>query len=113
MIGCFPVVTLTIKAAATIAANRFVLATGALPTAGGPAHAVSRVAAVSGDLMPCDALGTAIVEAGGVIAVGGPVKVAATGKVLAHDSTNTKVGVALGAAAADGDLIEVLLIPNG
>lgn len=113
MQGHYSVVTLTIAATATIAANRFVLVTGALPSAGGQAHAVTRVAAVSGDLMPCDAVGTAIVEAGGVIAVGGACKVAATGKVLAHDSTNTKVGVALTAAAADGDLIEVLLIQNG
>lgn len=112
MVGKYPVVTLTITAAATIAANRFMLATGALPTAGGPAVGVARHAGVSGDLLPVDVVGTTVVEAGGVIAIGGACKVAATGKVLAHDSTNTKVAVALTAAAADGDLIEVLLIPN-
>lgn len=103
---------LTRTAAATLAANRFVEADGTYPTAGGPALGVTRTAAVSGDLIPVDVLGTVMVEAGGAVAANGPVKVDATGRVLTHDSTNTKVGVALNAATNAGDPVEVFLIPN-
>lgn len=111
MKGKFSVVTLTIAAAATVAANRFVLATGALPVAGGPALGVTRHAGVAGDLLPVDCVGTAIVQAAGVIAVGAACKVDATGQVLAWD-LGSKVGMALSAAGAAGELIEILLIPN-
>ena len=112
MIGSYPIVTLTVASTATVAANRFVEADGTYPAAGGPALGVTRTAGVSGDQLTVDVLGTCIVEAGGAIAVKGACKVDAAGKVLAHDSTNTKVAQALTAAAADGDLIHVLLIPN-
>jgi S-adenosylmethionine synthetase len=112
MLGSYAVVSLTVQAAATVAANRFVEADGTYPAAGGPALGVTRFAGVSGDQLTVDCVGTAIVEAGGAIAVKGACKVDAAGKVVAHDSTNTKVAQALTAAAADGDLIEVLLIPN-
>jgi hypothetical protein len=94
MQGSYSVLALTVQATATLAANRFIEADG------------------TGDQMTVDCLGTAIVEAGGAIAAKGACKVDAAGKVLAHDSTNKIVAMALTAAAADGDLIHVLLIPN-
>jgi S-adenosylmethionine synthetase len=112
MQGSYSVLALTVQAAATLAANRFIEADGTYPAAGGSALGVTRFAGVSGDQMTVDCLGTAIVEAGGAIAVKGACKVDAAGKVLAHDSTNKIVAMALTAAAADGDLIHVLLIPN-
>jgi hypothetical protein len=112
MLGSYPIVTLSIASTATVPANRFIEDDGTLPAAGGSALGVTRNASVSGDLVPVDVVGTCIVEAGGVIAKGGACKVDAAGKVLAHDSTNKIVARALSAAAADGDLIHVLLIPN-
>ncbi len=111
-IGSYPVVTNTITATATLAANRFVEDDGTYPSAGGTAHGVTRQAGVSGDLIPVDAVGTTIVEAGGAIAKGGPVKSDAAGKAVAQGGSGTILGRALSAAAADTDLIEVLLIAN-
>jgi len=102
---------LTRTAGAALAANRFIEADGTYPTAGGPALGVTRTAAATGDLVPTDVLGTAVVESGGAVAIG-PVKVDASGRVVTHDSTNTKVGIALNTAAAAGEQVEVFLIPN-
>lgn len=103
---------LTRTAAATLAACRFVEADGTYPSAGGPALGVTRSSAVTGDLIPVDVLGTVPVEAGAAISANAVLKVDASGRVVAHDSTNTKVGIALTSAAAAGDLVEVFLIPN-
>lgn len=117
LLGSFPVVTLTVTVtAATVAASRFVTAAGALPAAGGAALGVSRNAAVIGDQLALDCVGTVVVQAGGVIAVGGGCKVDAAGKVIAHDGAagvNKIVAQALSASAADLDLIHVMLIPHG
>lgn len=102
---------ITRTASATLSALRFVTAAGGYPTAGGTALGVTRTSAVNGDLIPVDVLGTTVVESGGAVAVG-PVKVDATGRVLTHDATNVKVGLALNAVAAAGQQVEVLLIPN-
>jgi hypothetical protein len=59
-----------------------------------------------------DVLGTTVVEAGAAINAGATVKSNAAGKAITWASSGAKVGLALGAAGADGDLIEILLIPN-
>ncbi len=102
---------LTRTAGATLAASRFIKPDGTYPSAGGPALGVTRSAAVANDLIPVDVLGTVAVESGGAVAIG-PVKVDATGRVVTHDSTNTKVAIALTTAAAAGEFVEVFLIPN-
>ncbi len=112
MQGSFPVMTHTVQATGTIAKETFVTVAGAQATANGPALGVTRIAAVAGDQMPVDCLGSAIVTAGAAIAVGAAVQVGTGGKAITRTSTNTIVGTALSAAAADGDSIEVLLIPN-
>ncbi len=99
-------------AAVTLAANRFIEADGTYPNAGGPAFGVTRSSAEVGDQVPVDVLGTAAVEAGAAIAVNAVLKVDATGRVVTHDATNTKVGIALSSASAAGELVEVFLIPN-
>lgn len=106
------ILCLTRTAAATLAAMRFVEADGTYPAAGGAALGVTRTDAVSGDLIPVDVLGTVPVIAGGAVAINQPVKVDAQGRVLTHDSTNVKVGVALTAATAAGQEVEIFLIPN-
>lgn len=56
-------------------------------------------------------LGTTKVVAGGAIAVGDLVAPTAAGKAQTAASTQYPRGVALEAAAADGDVIEILLAP--
>lgn len=53
-------------------------------------------------------------EAGGAIAAGASVEIVATGnKVVTANGTNTIVGVCLDKAAADGDLVRVLIKTPG
>ena len=105
--------TLTVTAAAALAANRFVKTAGIYPTAGGLALGVTRCDGGVGDLVPIDVLGTAVVQAGAAIALDVPVMVTADGKVIAHDGDGDKhaVGRSL-EAAIDGGLVEILLVPT-
>ncbi len=107
------VLTHTISAAGVIAAARFV--TPALAQAGADANTlgVARFAsAAAGDKVPVDVLGTAVVEAGAAVAAGATVKSDASGRAITWVTSGAKVGVALQAAGAAGEMIEVLLIPN-
>ena len=56
-------------------------------------------------------MGTAVVTAGAAIAKDAAVEVGTAGKAVTK-STGVTVARALQAAAADGDRIEVMLIPN-
>lgn len=103
--------TLSIAATAALTAERFVSATGAVATAAGNAIGVARSDAAIGELCPVDVIGTAVVTASAAIAKGALVEVAAGGKA-ATKSAGIAVARALEAAGADGDPIEVLLIPN-
>ena len=108
----YPILALTIAATATLVAERFVTAAGAVPAADANVLGVVRQAAVSGDKVTVDVLGTAIVEAGGAITKGDTLKVDNTGKVITWATSGAKVGLALQAASGAGQFIEVLLIPN-
>ncbi len=103
--------TLTVAASATLAAERFVTAAGAYPAAAGNALGVATTRAVSGELFDVDVLGTAVATAGAAIAKNAYVQIDTDGKVITRTS-GVAVGQALQAASADGDRIEVLLIPN-
>lgn len=108
-----PIFATSVKATAALTAKRFVTAGGAVATAAGRALGVTRSDAAIGEYAPVTVLGVEIVTAGGVIAADAAVEVGATGKAVAL-SAGTKVGrLAPGSsAAADGDLVEVILIPN-
>lgn len=104
--------TLSIPAAAALAAERFVTTAGAYPAAGANADGVTSTAATAaGELVPVDVVGTSIVVAAGAIAKDAYVQVGANGKA-ATKTTGIAVAKALQAATADGDRIAVLLIPN-
>ena len=107
-----PILTLSHRLTGTVAANRFVTAAGAQAGADANTLGVSRVAGVSGELAPVDVLGTTVVEAGAAVAAGATIKSTAAGKAITWATSGAKVALALEAAGADGDLIEVLLIPN-
>lgn len=104
--------TLTIALTGTVAACRFVTPTGTMTGADGNAIGVSRAAGVSGDKIPVDIDGTAIIEAGAAFAVGATLKADATGRAITWVTSGGKVAIALDAATAAGQFVEVLLIDN-
>jgi hypothetical protein len=104
--------TLTIAAVGAIVAHRFVTPAGDQAVAGENTLGVARTAADDGDNVPVDVVGTAVVEAGAAFSKGASLKVDANGKAILWATSGAKVAVALEAAGADGDLVEVLLIPN-
>lgn len=106
------VLALTVAAAGTIAANRFITPAGAQAGADANTLGVCRQAAVATDKVTVDVLGTAIVEAGAAVAANATLKADASGRAITWVTSGAKVGIALEAASGAGQLIEVLLIPN-
>ena len=108
------VLTITITATGAIAPARFVTAAGAQAAAGANAIGVARTGGAAGDAIPVDVLGVVEVEAGGPVAAGDAVEADAQGRAItqAPTSTNPRLGRALTAAAAAGERIRVMLIPN-
>lgn len=104
------VLCLTATATATVAAEHFVSAAGAIASAGGNALGVARTAAAVGEEFPVDVLGTAVVMASGAVTAGAALEVGAGG-TAAVQSEGTQVARAL-EAAADGEAFEALLIAN-
>ena len=102
----------TIVAAGAIAAARFVTPAAAQAGADANTLGVARFAAATGERVAVDVLGTAIVEAGAAVAAGATVKSNASGQAITWATSGAKVGIALTAASAAGQMIEVLLIPN-
>jgi len=106
-----PIFSPTVIAAAALLANRFVTFAGAVCGAGAKAFGVAQYPAVAGDAVALNALGTTKVEAGGAIAVGGPIKSDANGKAIAQGGSGEILGYALEAASGDGKIIEMFLTP--
>lgn len=104
--------TLTITAIGAIASARFVTPAGAQAGADVNTFGVSRFAAAAGEKVSVDVLGTAVVEAGAAVAAGATVKSDASGRAIPWATSGAKVSMALEAATAAGQMIEVLLIPN-
>lgn len=105
------VLTLGVIAAAAITQGRAVTAAGAVASAAGNAAGIAETDAAIGARVPYTALGTGLATAGAAVAVGAPLEVGAAGKLVTR-SAGVTVARALSAAVADGDQIEVLLIPN-
>jgi hypothetical protein len=105
--------TVSVLATAALTHNRFVSPTGGVAAAGGNAYGVTRSDAAIGQLAPVDILGTTQVTAGGAIAAGAAIEVGADGKAVTADAGAVVARAAPGAtAAADGEVLEVILIPN-
>ncbi|MGN0920230.1 MAG: DUF2190 family protein [Cellvibrio sp.] len=103
-----PVLTLSILAAATILADQPITAAGAVATAAGDAIGFAQHDAVSGELVAVVALGTATGTSSAAIAKGARVQVASDGKVVTA-TTGISIGVALDAASAANEKIEIFL----
>ena len=106
------VLALTQALTGTVAANRFVTAAGAQAGADANTFGVCRQGGVSGDKVTIDVLGTATVEAGAAVAAGATIKADSSGRGITWATSGAKIGLALEAASAAGQMIEVLLIPN-
>lgn len=104
------ILTLSVAAAGTIAAETFGTLTGATATAAGNAAGVFRSKGEEGDLVPLDVLGTTIVVAAETIAPDEAIEVGANGQAAVL-AAGTQVARAVTGGDA-GDRIEVLLIPN-
>lgn len=112
MIQNTPILTLSATLSGTVTARRFVTPAGAQAGADANTLGVARVGGVATDLVPVDVLGTAVVEAGAAVAANATVKSDSSGRAITWATSGAKVGLALSAASAAGDLIEILLIPN-
>lgn len=106
------ILCLPITATGTISAHRFVTAAGAQTGADGNALGVSQSAATSGQRLNIVNLGTAVVETGAAISLGATVKADSSGRAITWATSGARLGVALEAATAAGQFIEVSLIPN-
>ncbi len=108
----FPLLTLPLLLTAAVGAERFVTATGTLTGAAAGAIGVTRSSGVAGERVSTDVLGTAVVAAGAAIAVGDTLKSDAAGRAIPRAGAGTALAVALQAATAADERIEVLLIPS-
>ncbi len=105
------ILTLAVLTAAVITEFRAITHTGTVPASGEAALGFSTTNAISNEMVAVDVLGTTIATAGAAIAQGALVQVGTAGKVITK-TTGIAVGRALQAASADGDNIEIFLIPN-
>ena len=105
---------ITLVATAALAAHRFVAYDGGYPTTAGGAKAaqgVTGTAAASGEAVSVVTGYSYLVEAGGAVAFGALVKADATGRAVTG-SLSEHCGRALGAATAEGQLIEVEILKH-
>lgn len=104
----------TLVATVALAAHRFVAYDGGYPTAAGGAkdvQGVTETAAASGEAVAVVTSYSYLVEAGGAVAFGALVKPDLTGRAVTG-SLAEHCGRALGAATAEGQLIEVEILKH-
>lgn len=106
------ILTIGLTASAAIAQYQPVQATGAPAAAAGNAVGFARVGVASGERVPVTVQGTTIAIAGAAITAGALVEVGTTVTQVVTRSAGVSIGRALTAAAAAGDQIEVLILPN-
>lgn len=107
-----PLLTLTLAAASAVAVCRFVTPLGAQAGADANTLGASCSAAGAGERFPVDVRGTTTLEAGAAVTVGATLKSDAQGRAITWAASGAKVGIALEAATAAGQFIEVLLVDN-
>ena len=107
-----PLLTLTQVAVSAITACRFVTALGAQAGADANTLGAACAPAAIGEAFSANVRGTTTVEAGAAIALGATLKSDASGRAITWATTGAKVGIALEAATAAGQFIEVLLVDN-
>lgn len=106
-----PLLTLAVVLAADVGEHIAVTKAGALPAAGARIFGVLDYEGVIGDSVAADTIGTTIGTAGAAIAEDAELEVTAAGKFITK-AAGIVVGKAMQAAAADGDKLEVFLLPK-
>lgn len=110
---CIPLLTVTLALTGTVVAERFVTGAGAQTGAAANALGVARTAGVSGDNIPVDVIGTAIVEAGAAIAANALVEADSSGRAVTKSAGVTLGRLAPGqSTTATNQFIEIILIQN-
>ncbi|MBF0424817.1 MAG: DUF2190 family protein [Magnetococcales bacterium] len=104
----FQLLSLTVVATTAIVGNRFVTIGGAQAGQGGDAFGAALTAASIGDAMAVATIGTAILEAGAAINIGDPLQSDALGRAVPQ-TNGLRLAIALQAATATGQTVEVLL----
>lgn len=113
MQGNNAVLTKSFTAGSALAQYQPITAAGAAATAASNAVGATTISCDSGALVPAVVLGTCLMIAGGSIAAGALVEVHTTVTKVVTKSAGVSIGRYIGSTtAADGDVIEVLLIPN-
>jgi len=108
-----PLLTLTLALTGTVVANRFVAGDGTQTGAAGNALGVGRTAGVSGEHIPVDVIGTAVVETGAAIAANALIEADASGRAVTKAAGVTLARLAPGeVATAAGQFVEIILIQN-
>lgn len=110
-VGATACLVLGVTLTGTTSQYSAVTAAGDVATAASNSFGFTHTDGVAGDRVPVTACGTAIAIAGGAIALGAHVEVGSGGKVVTKDA-GVAIGIALNATSADGDLVEVHIIPN-
>lgn len=101
----------TITAAVVISENLAVDYVGNIATAAAAMMGIAVTDAAIGDDFAVDQIGTAVATAGAAIADGAELEVGANGKLVTK-AAGVVVARARQAAAADGDLLEVFMLPK-
>lgn len=101
----------TVIATAVITEKLAVTYVGAIAGAGVAMMGISCTDAAVGDALAVDQIGTAVATAGAAIADGAELEVGAAGKLVTKAAGIT-VARACQAAAADGDQLEVFMLPK-
>lgn len=109
--GSFEVFNHSVVATAAIINARAVTVAGALPAVSTRCLGFAKFDAAIGVRVNVAVLGSTVAEAGAAVAAGAALELDALGRVITK-ATGVTVGSALGAAAAAGDRIEIVLIPN-
>lgn len=106
------ILTLSVAAAALLVSNRAVGQDGNYAGAGLKCFGfTTEDAEAVGAQTPVDTLGTTIAEVGAAVALDANLEVGATGKLITA-TTGVVVAKAMQAAGADGDKIEVFILPK-
>lgn len=101
----------SVVATAALTNARAVSAAGALPAVSARCLGFAKFDAAIGTRVSVAVTGSTVAEAGAAVALGAALELDALGRVITK-ATGVTVGSALGAAAAAGDRIEIVLIPN-
>ncbi len=107
-----PLLAISLLLTGTVGANKFVTPAGIQTGAGLFALGVARTDGVSGDLVTVDTIGTAVVLSGAAVTKGQTVKADASGRAIDWVTSGARLGIALQAATAADQPIEILLLPN-